>query len=70
MVIAERGGGALYVLFLKRHLDANARLQRDDYVEIVEDTQETLIRGIQRNLRRPRAAQFPRERVPARFEHF
>lgn len=43
--------GALYILLLKRWLDVNAWLTRDDYVEIVKELQETLITGIQRNLR-------------------
>lgn len=43
--------GALYVLFLKQRLYASASLNRDAYVEIVNDAQKTLIRGIKRNLR-------------------
>lgn len=43
--------GALYVLLLKQRLDANDRLARDDYVRIVQDVQNTLIRGIRKDLR-------------------
>ena len=63
MVIAKRGGGPLYVLFLKRHLDANARLQRDDYVEIAQDTQETLIRD--RKSTRLNSSHIQKSRMPS-----
>jgi hypothetical protein len=43
--------GALYVLILKRYLDAKPTLSQSDYQNIVEETGGDLIAGIQKNLR-------------------
>src|SRR5205085_12678920 len=43
--------GALYVLMLKRRLDANASLTRDDYIGVIDDVQQGLVKAIQKNLR-------------------
>src|SRR5215470_1681850 len=43
--------GALYVLLLKRRLDAKGALSRDEYIEIVSELRDNLVRGIQKNLR-------------------
>lgn len=43
--------GALYVLFLKEQIDTRRNLARNDYLEIVDRVQTTLIEGIQLNLR-------------------
>ena len=43
--------GALYVLLLKRDLDRHGSLSRDQYVSLVQELCERLVRGVQENLR-------------------
>jgi predicted acylesterase/phospholipase RssA len=45
--------GILYVLLLKKHLESSPKgsLTRDEYLELVEELDRILTRGIQRNLR-------------------
>lgn len=43
--------GALYILLLKRRLDADASLDRDAYVGVIDEAQEILVKAIQKNLR-------------------
>lgn len=45
--------GALYVLLLKRELERSpdGRLTREEYVEIVRELEQVLVRGVRRNLR-------------------
>lgn len=45
--------GALYVLVLKKRLEAapDGQLDRDGYVEVVEEVEEALLAGIRKNLR-------------------
>jgi len=43
--------GALYILLLKGRLDADASLDRDAYVRIIDNAQEILVKAIQKNLR-------------------
>ena len=43
--------GALYMLFLKKEIDARGQLSRADYLAIVDKVQESLVRSIQLNLR-------------------
>jgi len=43
--------GALYVLFLKKQIDTRRNLTPEDYLQIVDRVQTTMIRGIQLNLR-------------------
>jgi predicted acylesterase/phospholipase RssA len=43
--------GALYMLLLKKRLDDSKTLDRDHYIEIIEELEDSLIRGIQKNLR-------------------
>jgi predicted acylesterase/phospholipase RssA len=43
--------GALYILLLKKRLDGQKVLHRDDYVSIVKELQETLVAGVRKNLR-------------------
>ena len=43
--------GALYVLVLQQRLYAKARLDRDDYVTLVKDLENTFVAGVQQDLR-------------------
>jgi predicted acylesterase/phospholipase RssA len=43
--------GALYALLLKRDLDRHGSLSRNQYVSLVQELCERLVRGIQQNLR-------------------
>lgn len=46
--------GALYALLLKKYLDdpeSNGRLRRDEYLRLLDELQDTLTRGIGKNLR-------------------
>ena len=43
--------GALYVLFLKKQIDTRGNLTRTHYLDIVDQVQTTMIKGIQLNLR-------------------
>jgi len=43
--------GALYMLLLKRELDVRGTLSRDEYVVLVQELCQVLVRGIQQNLR-------------------
>ncbi|WP_455206906.1 patatin-like phospholipase family protein [Kaarinaea lacus] len=43
--------GALYVLHLKHALTEKAQLTSSDYVEILKQVEQTLVKGVQKNLR-------------------
>lgn len=43
--------GALYVLYLKKHMQRSANLSQGEYVKIVNETHETLVKAIKKNLR-------------------
>ncbi|NIN71628.1 MAG: hypothetical protein GTO46_06790 [Gemmatimonadetes bacterium] len=54
-VLSTVSGGsilaALYILVLKKYIDRQANLERDDYIEIVEEVQSDFLRGVRKNLR-------------------
>jgi len=54
-VLSTVSGGsilaALYILVLKKYIDRNADLERDDYVEMVDEVQGDFLRGVRKNLR-------------------
>lgn len=43
--------GALYILLLKKRLDKKTTLTRDEYVNLIEELDRILVKGIKKNLR-------------------
>jgi hypothetical protein len=43
--------GALYILLLKKRLETSATLTREQYIEIINELDHTLVTGIKKNLR-------------------
>jgi predicted acylesterase/phospholipase RssA len=43
--------GALYILMLKKRLDAKASITRDEYVQLVKDLEKDFVAGVQKDLR-------------------
>lgn len=54
-VLSTVSGGsilaALYILVLKKYIDRQANLERDDYVEVVKEVQSDFLAGVRKNLR-------------------
>jgi predicted acylesterase/phospholipase RssA len=54
-VLSTVSGGsilaALYILVLKKYVDRNADLERDDYIEVTREVQSDFLRGVRKNLR-------------------